>query len=875
MGVAEQKKRPVILQTKITPPSLPADIIFRSHLLRRLNDLAELPVVLVSSPAGYGKSCLASLWFGRVRRPCAWVSLDKEDCSYDRFWTYCTTALIAIGLDAENLLNQTPIIVDTDAALNFVDRIIEKISTHNGHLILILEDYHNLEKDSPVHASVAYLVSHLPKNLHLVITSRTFPRIGLQKLRVQSLLGEIGEKDLCFSLVEVEDLFFRSHQPLTAEESRFIHEYTKGWPVAVKLASLAYAKNPGISQTVPPFEVGEMIYDYLFEEVIDKLPDTIRTFLAVTACVDGFSVSLAQHLIGEDLSEISAALAYLKENSLFIGEATAEDGSFWYRYHSLFLEAIRHRFVAKDGVLFSEVQRKASAWYEDHKLFDAAVKTAAQAKDFERIQKLIYQNWNSFYHSDHLAVLMRWYSYLPESYVAEYPMLCAIESLPLATSGKVELALSRIRAAERAMKNRHDVYYGLVMAIKGITFSVLELTEEASSAAQEALKYLPEGEEYLQGMSYQILGGVKSISAPEVAAQIFEKALEMPLTRSSDSLLCSARANLSVVYSILGNFSAALEWADATMSPYESSAHPHRPMLVYAYESKAFACYKLGRLGESRKAVDYAIQHAYDCWNPLNTARAYAVRAHLAYFASEDEAAAEDVRQSLQISPYGFARTYPALPALQFWQEKGVIEKSSLTDSHIEKNREPFVWTKTALDFVRGLSVDIEAFEVQMQHIPEERVLAHIQFRVLLAALYEAKGDTAQAEEVLSAAVESSRGLAAPKQVFIENTPFIAKILGRIAKRSGDSYSTYLFRALPAVELSRRSEEASPSSLTAREKEVICLVIAGLSTKEIAERLFVSTATAKKHLANIYIKLGVHGRVQAISKLRDEGILAS
>lgn len=870
MRFSEKENDPVILQTKITPASLPADIIFRPRLIKQLNDLAELPVVLIVSPAGYGKSCLVSLWSSRTKQSCAWVSLDREDGNYDRFWSYFIASFVSAGLDAADLVSQAFSIADTESASHFIDRIIERLLSHQDRLVLILDDYHNLDKDSPVHASVSYLISHLPENVHLVVTSRVFPRIGLQKLRVQGLLGEITEADLSFTLIETEDLFYRSHHPLTAEESQRIHEYTKGWPVAVKLASLAYAKNMSIDQIVPSFEVGELIHDYLFEEVIGQLPEKIRTFLAITACVEGFSVSLAQYLTGEEFAEVNASLQYLKDNSLFISEARGTEGNLWYRYHALFLEAVLHRSISGDAVPVANVREKASLWYEKQGLLEQAAKLAAQAHKYERIQELIYKNWNSLYRTDRFAVLMRWYEYLPGDYIEKHPMLCAIESLPLATSGNKDLALQRIGVAEHALKEQRDVYYGLVMSIKGLTLSVLEMSDEAELAAKEALKYLPEEEEYLQGMSYQVLGGAKVLSEPEEAARIFKCALAMPLTQADDNLLCSARANLSFIYSLLGDISESLEWANATMAPYGVSTHESRPMLVYAYGSRAFAAYKQGNLDEARRDVSYAIEHVYDSWNPIYASRAYAIKAHLDYFASEDEAADEGVRKSIAISSFGFARQYPALPALLFWMEKGVIEKDQFAALRNDKNQEPVVWVQIALDFVGGGFVDLKAYEAYRASIPEERILSHIQFKVLLAAMQEARGDNEKADKELREAIDLSRKIGTCEQVFIENAPYLIKSLRRIAKSDSDPYFAQLYRALPASKMSHRTEDAAASSLTAREKDVMRLMVAGLSTKEIAERLFVSTPTAKKHLANIYTKLGVHGRVQAIAKLQDE-----
>lgn len=867
-------REPITLHSKITVPSLPSDIIFRPRLIERLSNLSELPVTVVLSPAGYGKSCLVSHWAKRVKHSCAWLSLDKEDGTLDRFWAYFMAALCEINLELSDLHEQAYEISSEKTATVFIDHVISRLATQKRKLVFVMEDYHNLPNDSPVLNSLSYFINHIPDNVHLIITTRTFPKVGLHKVRIQGKLGIINENDLRFSLTEVEDLFFKGHRPLTLDESSHVHEYTKGWPVGVKLISFAYGAGAPGEHIALSGDVEQLIQDYLSEEVIERLSPAIQSFLEVTACLNSFSAELAEYLFDNEAESVMNIITYLKANSLFITDSVGFDGQLWYRYHALFSDAIYEQLSLKNRERVMNIRKKACRWYEEKGMFDEAVVTAALIRDYDQIRHIIIHNWRVLYEKDRLRNLLRWFQNLPEDYILNDPLLCLIQAAPLGVTGNQTLAIQRVRIAENFFGKKKDETYGLAMALKAIVFCHMGFYGEASEACDEALRFLPESEEYFREMTRHIIGGVKTVDEPEVGIAIIEDLLKQSIVQSNENLAVVICANLGNLYSITGDFNRCLFWAEKALEPYDPALHPMRAMLNYAYEAKLFVAYKQGDFARARSLAEYAVAHEHECWNAYSSARTHSVLAHIEFFGSEDEQAEKELVQSLKTCAFGFAWGYPSLVALQYWQKKELVTKDLFDEFAYRPNKDPLIWMATALDFCAEKEVNVSELLSHIAHMPPERMLAHLEYRLLAAAIKERNHEFASAEDLLEEALSIAESLGGADYAFIENAPYIHETLSRIAKRVGTSPATRLYQKLPARKMQTKTSDTSVSSLTAREKEVIHLVAAGLSTQDIADRLFVSTATVKKHLANIYVKLGVHGRVQAIAKLQEEKLLS-
>jgi LuxR family maltose regulon positive regulatory protein len=863
----------VVLQVKIKPVGLPVDVLFRRRVNKKIDSFSHLPLVVVRSAAGYGKSCAVSLWAAKTEHRCAWFSLDKEDGALNRFWAYFVSSCDAAGYPLIELFEQALRINDSSSAKGFIDQVLLLLNQHDEPLYFILEDYHNLEQDSLLHESLSYFISQIPEHLHLIITSRVSLPLEITALREQGRVGEINEQDLSFTIREVQDLFVLSNQFLNTQEANFIQEYTKGWPVAVKLASLAYSQNLDIQEALPNFEVDRLIQEYLYEEVVRGLPSSIQEFLYITSCVPSFSVSLAQAITRKSAAEVEEALGYLKAHSLFVNETPGAGEEISYGYHALFVASVQSHIEVQDESLRREIGTRASLWYEEQGMINEAIDAASQFDDHARIEQLIARNWIDIHEHDLLVVLMHWFSYLPEECIEANPELCVAHVLPLVVTGDAQKALSRLEVAKGYLSGEKDEFYALYMGIKSLVYSLVYGDDSSFEPAEKAIAYLTPRFEYLKGACYQTLGGGKTLTAPEEALRYTKQSLELPLTRDNFNLLNMARSTMGLVNAVLGEFEQASIWLKEVLHAVPLSMHAFHPMLVYAYAGMAFVNYKQAQLDSARANVDYVLSHGLDSWNPFYIGRAYAVQAHLSFFEGKTEEAEEALAQSLKTSQLAFAFEFPSLVALRSWQAKGLLRAKAFEGIAQAESYDPVQWLLLSLQFVDNKEIDIAALEQSLASIPKDRILSQIEWGLLLACVYEREQEVSKAEENLARVIDASEGVGTAAQIFIENAEYVLPILERVCHKQKRPFAQKLLALIVASQKTSASAAENYPGLTLREKEVAQLLVAGLSTKEIAERLFISTATVKKHLANIYLKLNVSGRVGAMKVLQEQNLL--
>lgn len=862
---------PVVLSKKIEAPSLPSDVLLRTRLTNRITDSSKLALTVIQAPAGCGKTCLVSLWANKSPHETAWITLDEEDSSIDRFLLYLISSLARKGVPAEWLMQEVGHVVDRSTALTFLDKLIAALENYEKRIVVILENYHFIQTDSLVNNTASYFIQNLPSNTHIIMTSRAPVQFGLSKLRLQGLLGEITEQDLHFTVEEVEDYFFKIGRRFDKDEIERLWRQTNGWPVAIKLVALTEDPSSDPTQPHAYAQMQSMVKDYFFEEVVDHLPDQVRSFLECTTCLKSFTVPLVQYVTGKVEHEIASCIAYMEDYSLFLTSTHEKDEDTWYRFQPLFAETVLNRMVLQYPELIASIQKKAIEWYVENDFLDEAISIAADLQEYDFIRDLIMEHWNDLCANDRYMNLMRWYNHLPTSYILSDQKLCAIEALPLTTTGQIDIAIKRIDLVEKNIDPDDELFYGFVMAIKSITLAYTDQEEETYFAAKEALRLLPEDEYYLRGLNYQIYAGAVAISSPEEAIELFSKQLEdLSETNKYLNLITSARSSICIYYATLGQFDESLAWSRRAMAPYELSAHPLHSMLVNCYQAKALVFYKQGDMKQARRCIDYSTDHAFDCWSPQNVAQTKMLKAHLQYFAHDYDSSITEVKESIYLSNFGVARSFPALPALSFWISKGIINKEHFYEPQSLEYSDCFVWMRGAIDYLRKDYSVLDDLLLHRKNIPKQRLLAATYFDLLIALMYEAKDNSKSADEYLLSALSIAQNNRA-HQIFIDNAPYLFDLISRVAT-SESSFASKILKLLPSKKVIDKAEK-NTTKLTSREKEILGLIASGLSTKEIAERLFLSSETVKKHIANSYSKLGVHTRVQAIARLKEQGIL--
>jgi LuxR family maltose regulon positive regulatory protein len=446
-----------LLRTKLAPPALRPALVPRQRLHARLDASLSCPLILIAAPAGSGKTTLLSAWHaGLLDREvaCAWVSLDAGDNDPALFWRYVLAALgaVSVAIDHEGLSSLWS--AGSFDSETMLAGLINGLLATPDETLLVFEDYHVITTQA-VHDGVTFFLEHLPRQVHLVISTRADPPLPLGRLRARGLITELRAADLRFSveettvfLTEVMDL------RLGADRAEALQMRTEGWIVGLQLAALSLQGRSAeaMEQCIASFTGSHRhVVEYLSDEVLGRLLEPVRAFLLHTSVLDRLCVPLCAFLMdGETTSgalvRSQGLLEELEHGNLFLVALDEEGG--WYRYHHLFADMLRHRLMQTEPHLVAELHERASVWFEQQGFLEEAIGHALSARAYDRAAALIEPiAWGMH---DHGAVetLRTWLDALPDQVLRAWPRLCAVRAWLLFGREPVMRVEDYLRAAE-------------------------------------------------------------------------------------------------------------------------------------------------------------------------------------------------------------------------------------------------------------------------------------------------------------------------------------------------------------------------------------------------------------------------------------------
>src|SRR5438034_1183425 len=375
-----------ILATDLYIPPLRPHVVSRPRLIERLNEGLLRKLTLISAPAGFGKTTLVSAWVAGCDQQVAWLSLDAGENDPTRFLAYLVAALQTIAPTiGEGVLGvlQSPQPPPPEAILT---ALLNEITTLPDHFVLVLDDYHLIDA-KPVDMALTYLVEHLPPQMHLVIATREDPQVPLARLRARSHLTELRAADLRFAASEASAFLSQvMGLSLSAADIARLSDHTEGWIAGLQLAALSMQGRQDVPGFIRAF-AGDHRYivDYLVEEVLQRQPAPVRSFLRQTSILDRLSGPLCDAVTGQE--EGNARLEALERGNSFV--VPLDDKRHWYRYHHLFAEVLSAHLMAEQPDQVSALHRRASEWYEQNGSAADAIRHALAARDFARAAGLV------------------------------------------------------------------------------------------------------------------------------------------------------------------------------------------------------------------------------------------------------------------------------------------------------------------------------------------------------------------------------------------------------------------------------------------------------------------------------------------------------
>ncbi len=894
-----------ILATKLQFPLPRPNLVFRKRLIDRLNEGITRKLTLISAPAGFGKTTLIGDWLRQTDFSAAWLSLDENDNDPVRFIIYLTAALQKIvpefGRDLLEPNGPPPF-------KSYISALINHFAHHpQQNIALILDDYHMIEFE-PIHDGLVYLLDHLPPCLHLVIASRTDPFSGLSRLRARGQLTELRAKDLRFNLEETESFLTRTmHLQIEKEDVLKLEARTEGWVSGLQLFALSADHHGSKPWSTVLSGRHRDIADYLAEEVLPGQPEKVQTFLLQTAFLDQLNGELCTAVTGHMDSQ--NMLTTLERQNLFIYPLDNE--RYWYRYHHLFRDFLRFFAQTKFGQeQINRLHQQAARWYEAQGLLLEAVQHGLKGMDWAYAAELIERVAPTFAANGQLTTLLHWFEKLPKPAVLDRPQLCLEYAWALLITGQFSAPLPYLQAAEEAyFSGRADAaLWGSLNAIRAAVASVTGEVDEAITNAQRALQYLPEDHLKWRATATTSLGLAHQVRGSLLAAdQALMEATRLSLIIGDIQNALLAMGKRGQVLTARGELKlAAAVYQEAIDLTSKLSGHL-AAMGGMSYVGLGEINYQWNNLEKAADLLSEGIQLGQQ-WEPdgipdiLMNGCLVMTKIHIAQgnFVEADYWLDQAQIKGRAILLPGMSAELTALQ-VRLWLARGdlhaakqwidQLDRSTAKALNIEVQDDTLQRSMIRVILAVQQNINYQRLTNQLSRLQQQAEAAGRMGRVLETAILQAtvefiSGDKKRAEQLLKAALK----LAEPSGTirhFADEGPIIGQLLLRIFKkqkqRPPDAVSTiYLHRVMTGsgIELERtvRSRQESGAKLkfeplTDRELEILSLVAAGLSNREIAEQCVISLGTVKRHISNIFGKLQVKTRAEAATAARESRLI--
>ncbi len=881
-----------VLATKLYIPPPRPKVVLRHRLIETLNEGLALgrKLTLISAPAGFGKTTLLSEWVTGYERPAAWLSLDEGDNNPSRFLSYLFAALQTIaaniGVGMLDVL-QSPQPPATEAILT---ALLNEITTFPDHLILVLDDYHIIDAKA-VDDALAFVIEHLPPQMHLVIATREDPPLPLARLRARGQLTELRAADLRFTPSEAAEFLNQmmglnlSEEDIAALEAR-----TEGWITGLQLAALSMQGHQDAASFIKSFTGSHhFVLDYLLEEVLHQQSEDVQTFLLRTSILDRLCGPLCDAVLLDPTASGQATLEYLEHANLFI--VPLDNERRWYRYHHLFSDLLRQRLeqslASSKGDAESrenELHIRASQWYEENGLHIEAFRHAAAANDVERAERLIQGDGIPRHFRGAVTAILDWLESLPTAVMNARPSLWWRYASLLLINGQRTGVEEKLDAAEAALQGAEadDSTRNLIGRI-AVSRATLALTryqvEPMLAQSRRALEYLNPNSLSLRANANWTLGYAYFFQGDRTAAgRSFTEAIS--LSQAAGDIFTTVLATIG-----LGDIQEA-------ENQLYMAAETYRRVLQLAGDQPLPIIYEahlgLARLSYEWNDLDAAEQHGRQS---LQLARQYdrvidrfitceVFLARLKLGQGDVAGAADILAQADQAArQQNFVYRIPEVAAAQvqvLLRQGNLAAATQLAQTHGLPLSQARVYLAKG-DPSAALAV-LESFRQQV----EANAWADEQLKVMIlqAVALDAHGKKDKALQVLGEALV----LAEPGgfiRIFVDEGLPMAQLLSEASARGG-IMTDYVGKLLAVIEAEEQKSEDKPSLPTAqplieplspRELEVLQLIAQGLSNREISERLFLAVITVKVHNQKIFGKLHVKRRTEAVARAREFGLL--
>ncbi|OBX21355.1 LuxR family maltose regulon positive regulatory protein [Gelidibacter algens] len=895
-----------MLLTKLHIPSLGKNLIPRLNLFNKLSEGLNRKLILISAPAGFGKTTLISDWINQYKILTAWVSLDKGDSDPVEFLRYIITSIQTISSEfgqSAMLLLKSP---DKPNYKSITNLLLNDMLQIKQNVLLVLDDFH-LTDTSDITKIIADLLERLPDNIHIVISTRSDPALLLARLRSQHQLVELRSSDLGFSVNDIYVLFNKKLKiGLSIDDAYSLENKTEGWIAGLQLTALSIQGRKDVSGFIQNLKGNNRyIMDYLIEEVLKIQLDDIKEFLLQTSILERFSASLCNAILNRDDSQI--IIEKLENNNLFIIPLDSDRN--WYRYHHLFADLLKQRLLLKDKTLVENLHKKAAKGFEDNEMYDLAIEHNLVIKDYvgsiQLLEKVVEKMWKNGLHS----AISSYGELIPQDVIKYNPEFCLYYSWILINNGEIQKAEPLLTFAQKITNNKirdkktdkqevenYIKLQGKIAVAFAHLNSNLQKPDITLDYCQIAFQKLPKEDTLWQGWTWNSKG-IAELNKGNTKEGIDALIIAIEFAKKSGNLylISSATSSLSFRESIFGQYKSSYKRCSDLLAFMKEKGYLEIAKAEWTYAG-IFTRMSVTEClwADFDKALE-SVETAYKlCKNENNITQK--IIALLAYsyilHAHEDKTGAvnklnelEGVLKQFKISPY-IITTYVG------WKIYLLIEASQLEKANdfakecgLEINGTiSYQNDHSYLNFARLLIVQYQ-FDEATTILSKVFTLASaggrtdmlVQVEILYAILNIMSGFQEKAISNLIAAME----YAADEDLlnyFLFDLITTNKILEDVYKIHATTKTkipkTFIDKLKSAInKKQKRVKNYTNFELSDRELETLKLIGQNLTNLEIANKLFVSVNTVKTHLKNIFLKLDVNCRSKAVTKAKQAQLM--
>ncbi len=896
----------IILKTKFFKPEPPADFVNRSRLYATLDNGAHCRLSLVSAAAGYGKSILVSGWLESCDRPNVWLSLDDEITDLTIFLHYFLAAVRELFPEACPKTLALLSAVDLPPVQRFSDELSNELTELKAPFVLVLDDYGFIH-DPDIHELLNQVLKHLPPALQLLIITRRDPPFPLHSLRACGDLVEIRQKNLQFTMEEMAVFLTTTVKTVIDENAQvYLHEKIEGWAVGLRLMALSLQNCDDVGEFLREMKGDTRhIQDYLMAEVLSRQSSTMREGLLKTSILARFCAPLCKALCHPSCEDLcgpecdgTTFMRKLEESNLFC--IVLDDHHEWFRYHHLFQQLLQRMLESRySSEEISMLHDKACTWFEANGMIEEAFYHAMSGRDPDGAGQLVARHRHELMNKEQWHRLGRLLAKLPRTVIESNPELLIQDAWVLWNRMQVQEMVKVLDRVESllAVMSVDSIptreMQGEVDTMRSIQYYLVSPcdAERALTHARQAMQTIPPYRSSTRGMavimlalSYQLTGKhtdafgtiFEELKAKEAHQNTYHTRLLIILCflywlevdlgnmkQTGQDLLKLGKQLHLYESTHLGQYFSGLnhycrnELGEAEKSLTDAvKTRDTVNIFNYAHSSFVFALVKQEQ-GDPDKACEIAeavVHYGLNTGNAPLLQLAHAFQAELA------------LRQGKLAEAVQWTKNYQAEPlatAHRFYVPQLTLAKILLAKNTVESKQQ-------AADLLSRMSVFY-------QSINNHCCLINIY--ALQAVVCHKMGDNSTGDEQLVKALDKAEA-GGFIRLFLDLGDEMKELLNRRLKK--DPQSKYVCRLLQIFQeettVPDANNELAPvaiaNPLTGREREILELLSHRLSNQDIADRLFISRETVKRHTANMYRKLQVNNRLQAVDRASSQGFLS-